>query len=90
MRQSAEDITLFSIVEALDGMTDYEKCISGLSECSDEAPCGMHDSWKELRLRILDYLEGTSIADLARALDDKRKLLAKAKKPRKSAAARKN
>ena len=90
LRQSAEDITLFSIVEALDGMTDYEKCISGLSECNDDAPCGMHDSWKELRLRILDYLEGTSIADLARALDDKRKLIAKGKKTRKPTVARKN
>ncbi|MCW5965261.1 MAG: Rrf2 family transcriptional regulator [Bryobacterales bacterium] len=89
LRQAPDDITLFSIVEALDGMGDYEKCISGLAECNDEAPCGMHDSWKDLRLRILDYLEGTSIADLARALEDKRKLLEKPRKTRK-VAARKN
>jgi Rrf2 family protein len=90
LRQPSEDITLYSIVEALDGMTDYEKCISGLAECNDEAPCGMHDSWKDLRLRILDYLEGTSIADLAQALEEKRKLLEKPKKARKATAARKN
>lgn len=85
LRQGPEEITLFSIVEALDGMGDYEKCISGLAECNDEAPCGMHDSWKDLRLRILEYLEGTSIADLARALEDKRKLLEKPRKTRKVA-----
>lgn len=90
LRQPPEDTTLFSIVEALDGMTDYEKCISGLAECNDEASCGMHDSWKDLRLRILDYLEGTSIADLAQALEEKRRLLEKPKKARKAATARKN
>jgi Rrf2 family transcriptional regulator, iron-sulfur cluster assembly transcription factor len=89
LRQPAEDVTLFSIVEALDGMGDYEKCISGLAECNDDAPCGMHDSWKDLRLRILDYLEGTSIADLAQALEEKRRLLEKPPKSRKKAA-RKN
>lgn len=89
LRQPPEDITLYSIVEALDGMSDYHKCISGLAECNDNAPCGMHDSWKDLRLRILDYLEGTSIADLAQALEEKRRLLEKPRKAKK-AAARKN
>jgi Rrf2 family iron-sulfur cluster assembly transcriptional regulator len=90
LRQPPEEITLFSIVEALDGMSDYQKCISGLAECNDNAPCGMHDSWKDLRLRILDYLEGTSIADLAQALEEKRRLLEKPRKVKKAAAARKN
>ena len=54
-----------NIVEALDGLGDYQKCASGLAECNDEQPCGMHDTWKALRSRIIEYLEQTSIADLA-------------------------
>jgi Rrf2 family protein len=86
LRMSSEDITLFSIVEALDGMADYDKCMSGLAECNDEVPCGMHDSWKDLRLRILDYLEGTSIADLAKAVEEKRRVLLKTKRGRRPVA----
>jgi Rrf2 family protein len=87
LRQKAEDICLKDIVLALDGLGDYEKCASGLAECNDEQPCGMHDSWKALRSRIIGYLEKTSIADVAKALEEKRQALEKA--GRKRAAARK-
>jgi Rrf2 family iron-sulfur cluster assembly transcriptional regulator len=87
LRTPAKDISLVQLVEALDGLTDYQKCVSGLAECTDDAPCGMHDSWKMLRARIMDYLEKTTISDLADALDQKRKALEKPKKLKKVAAA---
>ena len=49
-------------------------------ECSDEMPCSMHDSWIDLRSRIMDYLGQNTIADLAKALEQKKKSLALAKK----------
>jgi DNA-binding IscR family transcriptional regulator len=49
----------------------------------------MHDSWVSLRTRIIDYLERNTIADLAKALDQKRKSLAKQRKPKRVVAARK-
>jgi Rrf2 family iron-sulfur cluster assembly transcriptional regulator len=77
LRGSPEDITLLNIVDALDGLADYQKCASGLAECNDEMPCGMHDSWKALRERIIEYLESTSIADVVEALEIKRRALEK-------------
>jgi len=77
LRQPSGEIRLLDIVEALDGLTEYEKCASGLSECSDEMACAMHDSWKALRSRIMDYLGRNTIADLAKALEQKRKLIDK-------------
>jgi Rrf2 family protein len=77
LRQPSDEIRLLDIVEALDGLTEYEKCASGLSECSDEMPCAMHDSWKALRSRIMDYLGRNTIADLAKALEQKRRLIDK-------------
>jgi DNA-binding IscR family transcriptional regulator len=71
-----------NIVEATDGLNDYEKCASGLAECNDDQPCGMHDSWKLLRSRIIEYLEHTSIADVRAALEEKRRVLAKPKRRR--------
>jgi Rrf2 family protein len=87
LRTSPKDISLIQLVEALDGLTDYQKCVSGLSECTDDSPCGMHDSWKALRSRIMEYLEKTTIADLAAALELKRKALEKPRKVKRMAAA---
>ena len=91
LRLSPDDISLLNIVEALDGLNEYQSCASGLAECNDEMPCGMHDSWKTLRSRIIEYLERTSIADLAEALEEKRRALEKTKprRGRRSAGKRK-
>ena len=66
-------------MEALDGLAPYQQCASGLSECSDDMPCSMHDSWVGLRGRIMDYLGRNTIADLAKALEMKKKNLAQTK-----------
>lgn len=87
LRHAPSEISLLHIVEALDGLGDFEKCVSGLAECSDDTPCPMHDAWKELRSRIMEYLERTTIADLVKALEEKRKSLEKARRTRPAAVA---
>src|SRR5208282_3070426 len=77
LRQPAGEISMLQIIEAVDGTGRYGRCIGGSPECNDRAPCGMHDSWKTLRSRIIEYLEGTTVADLAKALGEKRRLLAR-------------
>jgi len=78
LRIDPADVRLLDIVEALDGLAPYQQCASGLSECNDEMPCPMHDSWVNLRSRIMDYLGRNTIADLAKALEQKKKTLAAA------------
>jgi len=85
LRVSAYDIRLVDIVEALDGLGEYEKCASGLAECSDDMPCALHDSWKVLRSRIMDYLGRNTIADLAKTLEQKRRLLDKQRRTKRTA-----
>jgi len=86
----AAEISILRIVEAVDGAGRFDRCIGGSPECNDRSPCGMHDSWKALRSRIIDYLGGTSIADLAKSLGEKRRLLARSRRraEKKSAAGR--
>jgi len=79
LNRPAADIPMLKIVHAVDGAARYDRCIGGSPECNDRAACGMHDSWIVLRSRIIEYLEGTSIADLANALGEKRRLLARPK-----------
>jgi len=86
LRTPAKDVTLLNIVESLDGLQEYQRCASGLAECNDDMPCGMHESWKALRSRIIEYLEGTSVSDVAEALDEKRRALEKPKRGKRAAA----
>src|SRR5215813_5160300 len=76
LRVDAAEIWLIDIVEALDGLAPYQQCAAGLSECSDVMPCPIHDSWVNLRSRIMEYLGRNTIADLAKALELKKKSIA--------------
>lgn len=64
----APDLKLLTIVHAVDGLAAYERCVAGLPACSDDTPCPMHKDWSRLRTRILDYLERSSIGELAGAV----------------------
>ncbi|MBY0375710.1 MAG: Rrf2 family transcriptional regulator [Bryobacteraceae bacterium] len=86
LTQPPNEVSLKSIVEIVDGLGDYYRCQSGLAECSDEAPCGMHDAWKQCRGQIMQYLESRSIGDVALAQVQKRMALAKRDKRKKPAA----
>lgn len=86
LRVPSDGIHLLDIVEALDGTVEYQKCAAGLAECSDEMPCPMHDSWKALRSRIMDYLGRNTIQDLAKALEQKRRLLDKQRRTKRAVA----
>jgi Rrf2 family protein len=77
LRVPASEISLARLVDAVDGPGRYLRCPAGLAECSDRAECGMHDSFQPVRSRIIEYLEGTSVADLAKSLGAKRRLHAR-------------
>jgi len=62
-----DDIRLLDIVQALDGIACYEQCAMGHKECSEEHPCPLHEVWKDLRSRILNYLGRNTIGDLVRS-----------------------
>mgnify|MGYP000909109397 CR=1 FL=1 len=68
LAEPAREIALVRIIETVDGLEDQKRCPFSGGLCSDADPCGMHDKWKPLRQRIMDYLEKTSIEDLARSL----------------------
>ena len=64
----AQDITLFHVVEAIDG-TDFTKmCLLGFAECSSEFPCSVHDQWSSLRESLYKMLAGRNIAELTGCL----------------------
>ena len=67
------DISLLDIVRATDGTGLMRRCLMGLPECSDDAPCSVHPVWKKAREVLEEHLGRQSIADLTRALAARRR-----------------
>jgi Rrf2 family protein len=59
-----EEMTVFEVVEAIDDMRAWTRCIFGNPECSDTLPCGMHERWQPVRDAFLTMLKTTTIADV--------------------------
>ncbi len=68
LADSPEKITLFKIVEAIDGIDFKHQCVMGFSECSNKSPCALHNQWKNSRDEIIDLLANTNITTMARAI----------------------
>lgn len=60
----AKDITLFHIVEAIDGTALLNTCVMGFPECSGKHPCAVHQQWGELRDGIHSMLVNRNIDDM--------------------------
>ncbi len=68
-------ITLRDVVAAIDGLDHFLECAVGLERCADDAPCPLHDTWKGLRARVMNFLETTTLDEMARAVARKKELL---------------
>jgi Rrf2 family iron-sulfur cluster assembly transcriptional regulator len=71
-----EFITLRDVVAAMDGLDHFYQCVSGLPDCSEEAPCPLHDMWRKLRENLMASLDTTNFEDMARAAANKTHLAA--------------
>lgn len=75
LARPAKEIRLFEIVDAIDGIAQYQQCVVGLEQCNDKQPCPQHEHFKAIRQRILSYLNGTTLADMSKALNKKLDIL---------------
>ena len=57
-------ISLLDVVEPIEQVSRWSGCVLGHRDCSDEAPCAIHDRWKQVRTAYLRMLGRTTIADL--------------------------
>ncbi|MBM4165317.1 MAG: Rrf2 family transcriptional regulator [Ignavibacteria bacterium] len=75
--RSAEEITLFDIICAIEGKTFFDNCILGFPKCSDEYPCPAHFQWKDAKSILLEVFQRKTVAELSIALDPKLELVHK-------------
>jgi Rrf2 family protein len=63
-----EEITLLEVIQALDGLEGFSRCVLGLEFCDSGAPCPVHDTWSRVKDRILEMLSGKNLGQLAEEL----------------------
>lgn len=62
--KSIDDIYLFDIVDAIEGMDELNECVLGFETCSCENPCAMHDSWLNVRNELSNMFHTTKLSDM--------------------------
>jgi Rrf2 family transcriptional regulator, iron-sulfur cluster assembly transcription factor len=73
LARAPEKISMRDVVAAVDGSGLWTRCLLGLASCSDATPCPVHSVWKKARTLLERQLESQSIADLSRAMNEKRR-----------------
>ena len=59
------EIHLSEVIDIVEGMESYERCILGFDKCDDKNPCPMHEFWTGHKDGILHMLTETTLAQLA-------------------------
>ncbi len=79
LAKAAERFTLYEIKKAVDGVADLDECAVGLSRCNDKMPCPLHETFKPLRQQIKEYLQSTTLSEMAYAVERKKNRKARGK-----------
>ena len=73
----ATEIYIHQIVYAIDGAPpEHERCVIGINDCSDLAPCPFHHKWKVIREDIREMLMSENLHILAKRVIEKRNEMA--------------
>lgn len=59
-------ITLYDVIEPIEHVSRWQGCFFGRVQCSDLAPCAVHQRWGKVRDQYLEFLRETTLADLAK------------------------
>lgn len=68
--KNPEELTILSIVQAIDGNGILNNCVLGLKVCSDIKPCPLHANFKPIRSELTEFMINSTIADLAKDLKE--------------------
>lgn len=62
--KSPNEITLYDIIDSVEGMEKLNNCILGFESCSCENPCAMHTNWQEMRIKLLKLYKETKLSNV--------------------------
>nr|MBS0038267.1 Rrf2 family transcriptional regulator [Saprospiraceae bacterium] len=65
LAKGADEITLYEIVEAIDGDALFNNCALGFKLCSETHPCPVHFKFKAIRDHLTGVLHTTTLKEAA-------------------------
>ena len=68
LKRKPEAITLLQIMEVIDDPKPFKMCVMGLDRCSDKNACPLHQTWNDARQKILQKMQGCSLASLTKKI----------------------
>lgn len=69
-KDEQDKITVYQIVEAIDGDKIYNGCGLGLKQCNEQMPCPIHFKFKEIRDDLKAMLQSTTVYELTNGLHE--------------------
>jgi Rrf2 family protein len=64
LSRAASEITLFSIIEAVDGSRFFDACVLGIGDCEAEKPCALHAQWDVWRQEMLETYSAMRLSEI--------------------------
>ena len=64
LKNDLKNLKLSDIVIAIDGNSVFLKCGLGLSNCSEDHPCPVHEKFKFVKKDLIFMLENTNLEEL--------------------------
>jgi len=61
---SLDELRLADIIEAVEGLENYDRCILGFERCDDANPCPMHQFWTGPRQGVVDMIQDVTLAQM--------------------------
>lgn len=65
LKDELKSIKLVNIVNAIDGDSVFLRCGLGLSNCSENHPCPVHEKFKFVKKDLIYMLENTTLEELS-------------------------
>ena len=65
LKDELKSIKLVNIVNAIDGDSVFLRCGLGLSNCSEDHPCPVHEKFKFVKKDLIYMLENTNLEELS-------------------------
>ena len=62
-----DQIHLEMIVDSVEGLENFNRCLLGSARCDEENPCPMHEFWNGPKESINEMLADVSLADMVKS-----------------------
>lgn len=70
LAKPAENVTLYEMIEAMDGTQIFTECMFGLPGCGTAPPCPAHEQWSVLRQQLTALAKELTLAAMAKRANE--------------------